>query len=109
MSIFVSSQEEREKVLSQSHYGQHEVSSLVTMLVEAPSIEEQADILHYLVLCYGPRHKFHVSQLDKEIEIRDLLTTLYEKALSKKNWALVRQSAGVLGKRVDDLAKAVTD
>ena len=86
------------------------------MLAEAPSIEEQADILHYLVLCYGPRHKFHVSQvnltiqifhnskvycidfcffqLDKEIEIRDLLTTLYEKALSKKNWALVRQSAG---------------
>ena len=82
------------RVLAQSTYAKHDVSELVTMLAEAPSIEEQADILHYLVLCYGPRHKFHVTQLDKEIEIRDLLNTLYEKALTKKNWALVRQSAG---------------
>ena len=83
------------RVLAQSTYAKHDVSELVTMLAEAPSIEEQADILHYLVLCYGPRHKFHVTQLDKEIEIRDLLNTLYEKALTKKNWALVRQSAGI--------------
>ena len=109
MSIFVSSQEEREKVLSQSHYGQHEVSSLVTMLIQAPSIEEQADILHYLVLCYGPHHKLYVNQLNKEIAIRDLMSTLYETALVKKNWAIVRQAAGFLGKRVEDLSKAVTD
>ena len=109
MSIFVSSQEEREKVLSQSQYGQHEVAALVTMLIQAPSIEEQADILHYLVLCYGPRHKLYVNQLNKEIEIRDLMSTLYETALVKKNWAIVRQAAGFLGKRVEDLSKAVTD
>ena len=109
MSIFVSSQEEREKVLSQSQYGQHEVSSLVTMLIQAPSIEEQADILHYLVLCYGPHHKLYVNQLSKEIAIRDLMSTLYETALVKKNWAIVRQAAGFLGKRVEDLSKAVTD
>ena len=46
---------------------------------------------------------------NQEIEIRDLLTTLYVKALNKKNWALVRQSAGFLGKRGEDLSKAVTD
>ena len=99
----------REKVLSQSQYGQHEVSSLVTMLIQAPSIEEQADILHYLVLCYGPHHKLYVNQLSKEIAIRDLMSTLYETALVKKNWAIVRQAAGFLGKRVEDLSKAVTD
>ena len=88
------------------------------MLADAPSIEEQADILHYLVLCYGTRHKFHVTQvtpvypvnqravtlsnllylqLAKDIEIRDLLRTLYEKAVVKKSWAIVRQAAGFLG------------
>ena len=97
------------RILSQSQYSKHDVSELVTMLAEAPTIEEQADILHYLVLCYGPKHKLHVTKLDQEIEIRDLLTTLYVKALNKKKWALVRQSAGFLGKRGEDLSKAVTD
>ena len=43
------------------------------------------------------------------VEIRDLLRTLYDAAIAKKNWALVRHSAGVLGRRVDDLSKSVTD
>ena len=43
------------------------------------------------------------------VEIRDLLKTLYDAAVAKKNWALVRHSAGVLGRRVDDLSKSVTD
>ena len=39
------------------------MGELVNMLVGAPSIDEQADILHYLVLCYGPKAKLHVSQV----------------------------------------------
>lgn len=109
MNIFVSSDEERQKVLSQSQYGQYDVAALVNMLIQAPTIEEQADILHFLVLCYGPHHKLYVSQLSKEIEIRDLMSTLYDSALIKKSWAIVRQAAGFLGKRVEDLSKAVTD
>lgn len=41
--------------------------------------------------------------------MRVLLKSLYEKACQQKLWGLVRHTAGMLGKRVEDLAKAVTD
>lgn len=41
--------------------------------------------------------------------MKDLLKSLYEKACQQKMWGIVRHSAGMLGKRVEDLAKAVTD
>lgn len=41
--------------------------------------------------------------------VRGLLKGLYEKACQQKMWGLVRHTAGMLGKRVEDLAKAVTD
>lgn len=34
---------------------------------------------------------------------------MYERACQEKRWALVRHIAGILGKRVEDLAKAVAD
>jgi phosphorylase kinase alpha/beta subunit len=43
------------------------------------------------------------------VTVRDLLKGLYEKACQLKQWGLVRHTAGMLGKRVEDLAKAVTD
>ena len=43
------------------------------------------------------------------VQIRDLLRTLYEAACAKKNWGIVRHTAGLLGKRVEDLSKSVTD
>lgn len=43
------------------------------------------------------------------VTVRDLLAELYEKACNEKKWALVRHSAGMLGKRVEDLAKSVAD
>ena len=43
------------------------------------------------------------------MRVRDLLKDLYEKACRQKHWGLVRHTAGMLGKRVEDLAKAVTD
>lgn len=45
----------------------------------------------------------------KPVTVRDLLKALYEKACTQKLWGLVRHTAGMLGKRVEDLAKAVTD
>ena len=45
----------------------------------------------------------------KSVTIKDLLKVLYEKACQQKLWGLVRHTAGILGKRVEDLAKAVTD
>uniref|UniRef100_A0A1B0BCG8 Phosphorylase b kinase regulatory subunit n=1 Tax=Glossina palpalis gambiensis TaxID=67801 RepID=A0A1B0BCG8_9MUSC len=45
----------------------------------------------------------------RAVTVRDLLKGLYEKACQQKLWGLVRHTAGMLGKRVEDLAKAVTD
>lgn len=41
------------------------------------------------------------------VTVRALLKGLYEKACQQKLWGLVRHTAGMLGKRVEDLAKAV--
>lgn len=41
------------------------------------------------------------------VTVRTLLKGLYEKACQQKLWGLVRHTAGMLGKRVEDLAKAV--
>lgn len=41
------------------------------------------------------------------VTVRVLLKGLYEKACQQKLWGLVRHTAGMLGKRVEDLAKAV--
>ena len=46
---------------------------------------------------------------DQAITVGVLLKDLYEKACHEKKWALVRHAAGMLGKRVEDLAKAVAD
>ena len=45
----------------------------------------------------------------QEVTVKDLLKILYVKASQQKLWGLVRHTAGMLGKRVEDLAKAVTD
>jgi len=86
------------------------VDELVQMLAEASSLDEQGDILHYLVICYGLDYRINVAGSQQEtVSIRDLLRTLYEAACTKKNWGIVRHAAGFLGKRVEDLSKSVTD
>lgn len=45
----------------------------------------------------------------KSVLVKDLLKLLYEKACQQNLWGLVRHTAGMLGKRVEDLAKALTD
>lgn len=56
-------------------------------------------------------HSSNKGMLDngRVVTVRDLLKGLYEKACQQKLWGLVRHTAGMLGKRVEDLAKAVTD
>ena len=41
--------------------------------------------------------------------MKDLLNELYEKAGQLKQWWLVRHTAGLLNKRVEDLSRAATD
>ncbi|XP_069966787.1 probable phosphorylase b kinase regulatory subunit alpha isoform X3 [Bactrocera oleae] len=158
------------KILVQRHrtdtnFADTEVEELIAMLRETENLEEQGDILQYLVdtqgldfntAGLGLRNKdSDVEQDDADeaiavasvlkgescdntellptviidstltnstllptegmledgrvVTVRDLLKGLYEKACQQKLWGLVRHTAGMLGKRVEDLAKAVTD
>ncbi|XP_055710189.1 probable phosphorylase b kinase regulatory subunit alpha isoform X2 [Phlebotomus papatasi] len=108
-----------------------EVEELLAMLRETESLEEQGDILQYLVDTQGLDFNTESVEMDpnnanadnnsfqsntkgmleegRVVTVRTLLKGLYEKACQQKLWGLVRHTAGMLGKRVEDLAKAVTD
>ncbi|XP_062137954.1 probable phosphorylase b kinase regulatory subunit alpha isoform X6 [Drosophila sulfurigaster albostrigata] len=116
------------KILIQRHraetnFADTEVEELIAMLRETESLEEQGDILQYLVdtqgldfntAGLGLKHKSDdnaagMLEEGRVVTVRDLLKGLYEKACQQKLWGLVRHTAGMLGKRVEDLGKAVTD
>lgn len=99
----------RHRNQSESSYAEQEVEELFAMLRESDSLEEQGDILQYLVDTKGPDFNTGMLENGKVVTVKDLLKGLYEKACQQKLWGLVRHSAGMLGKRVEDLAKAVTD
>ncbi len=52
-----------------SPYGHMEMSQLVTMLIEARNIEEQVDILHFLVVTHGVDYTIHVKQVNRFIQM----------------------------------------
>lgn len=79
------------------------------MLRESESLEEQGDILHFLMIEKGSEYTTGKMEDGKLIRVKDLLKDLYEKACRQKSWGLVRHTAGMIGKRVEDLTKAVTD
>ncbi|BES95434.1 Phosphorylase B kinase [Nesidiocoris tenuis] len=93
---------------SETQYADTEVEELLTMLRESEQLEEQGDILQYLIDTQGMDFQTSVTD-DGPITLKDLLKILYGKACQQKLWGLVRHTGGILGKRVEDLAKAVTD
>ncbi|XP_043262174.1 probable phosphorylase b kinase regulatory subunit alpha isoform X2 [Colletes gigas] len=93
----------------ETQYADTEVEELLSMLRETESLEEQGDILQYLVDSQGLYFNTGMLEEGHPILIKDLLKDLYEKACQQKMWGIVRHTAGMLGKRVEDLAKAVTD
>nr|XP_036221284.1 probable phosphorylase b kinase regulatory subunit alpha isoform X17 [Bactrocera oleae] len=102
------------KILVQRHrtdtnFADTEVEELIAMLRETENLEEQGDILQYLVDTQGLDFNTGMLEDGRVVTVRDLLKGLYEKACQQKLWGLVRHTAGMLGKRVEDLAKAVTD
>ncbi|CAG4940410.1 unnamed protein product [Colias eurytheme] len=102
----------RNRTISESQslvYAEQETDELIGMLRETESLDEQGDILQYLVDTHGLEFNTGMLENGKPVIVKDLLKVLYEKACSQKLWGLVRHSAGMLGKRVEDLAKAVTD
>ncbi|XP_044012808.1 probable phosphorylase b kinase regulatory subunit alpha isoform X2 [Aphidius gifuensis] len=94
---------------SETQYADTEVEELMAMLRETESLEEQGDILQYLVDSQGLMFNTGMIENGHPVLVKDLLKGLYEKACQQKMWGIVRHTAGMLGKRVEDLAKAVTD
>ncbi|XP_031629307.1 probable phosphorylase b kinase regulatory subunit alpha isoform X2 [Contarinia nasturtii] len=103
-----------------TNFADTEVQELIAMLRETENLEEQGDILQYLVdnqgLDFNTVDKIKTFSTSegmledgKVVTVRMLLKGLYEKACQQKLWGLVRHTAGMLGKRVEDLAKAITD
>ncbi|KAK7066265.1 Phosphorylase b kinase regulatory subunit alpha, partial [Halocaridina rubra] len=96
-------------VASDAVYENVDMDELLMQMREAETLEEQGDILHYLVVQFGLGHETGSVIEGQAVTVKDLLKDLYERACHTKHWALVRHTAGMLGKRVEDLAKAVTD
>lgn len=99
----------RHRTCSDAQYENTEVDELLHMLKDSESLDEQGDILHFLVIEKGIDYMTGKMDDGTPIRVKDLLKDLYEKACRQKKWGLVRHTAGMLGKRVEDLAKAVTD
>ncbi|XP_018404191.1 PREDICTED: probable phosphorylase b kinase regulatory subunit alpha isoform X2 [Cyphomyrmex costatus] len=99
----------KHRTISETQYAETEVEELLSMLRETESLEEQGDILQYIVDSKGLHFDTGVVEEGHPVLVKDLLKSLYEKACQQKMWGIVRHSAGMLGKRVEDLAKAVTD
>ncbi|XP_024889884.1 probable phosphorylase b kinase regulatory subunit alpha isoform X3 [Temnothorax curvispinosus] len=99
----------KHRAISEGQYAETEVEELLSMLRETESLEEQGDILQYIVDSKGLLFDTGVLEEGHPVLVKDLLKSLYEKACQQKMWGIVRHSAGMLGKRVEDLAKAVTD
>ncbi|XP_045763766.1 probable phosphorylase b kinase regulatory subunit alpha isoform X4 [Maniola jurtina] len=102
----------RNRTISESQslaFAEQETDELIAMLRETENLDEQGDILQYLVDTHGLDFSTGMLENGKAVTVKDLLKALYEKACTQKLWGLVRHTAGMLGKRVEDLAKAVTD
>ncbi|KAJ7372040.1 Phosphorylase b kinase regulatory subunit alpha [Desmophyllum pertusum] len=85
-----------------------ETREYLVQLEEAGTIDAQADILHFLYNTRGPDFDTQLFG-GRGITVDKLLGELYEKACQSKLWSLVRHTAGLLRKRVEDLAEAATD
>ncbi|XP_055522967.1 probable phosphorylase b kinase regulatory subunit alpha isoform X4 [Wyeomyia smithii] len=99
----------RHRTATETNFENTEVEELIAMLRETESLEEQGDILQHLVDTQGLDFNTGMLEEGRVVTVRGLLKGLYEKACQQKMWGLVRHTAGMLGKRVEDLAKAVTD
>jgi len=100
----------RQRFESESCYQDQEVSDLVAMLTVTSDLEEQGDILHYMVLTYGMEFKTDMTgPTGQKVTVGDLVQDLYQSACKAKHWSIVRHASGLLCKKLPDLAKSVTD
>ncbi|CAI9725369.1 probable phosphorylase b kinase regulatory subunit alpha isoform X2 [Octopus vulgaris] len=88
-------------------FGSVDIPELLDNLKQSQNMHEQADIIHYMYLAKGINFKVTIGE--SQCSVKDLLRELYEKAGYWKQWWLVRHTAGMLKKRIEDLALAATD
>ncbi|KAG0410769.1 hypothetical protein HPB47_012118 [Ixodes persulcatus] len=107
-----SSDEESQSIVravSELRLDQATERELLATLRDTDSLEEQGDILHYLASHKGLTWDTGLGQPHAVVTVKDLFQDFYDRACQEKRWGLVRHFAGSLGKRVEDLAKSVTD
>uniref|UniRef100_A0A7E4W9G5 Phosphorylase b kinase regulatory subunit n=1 Tax=Panagrellus redivivus TaxID=6233 RepID=A0A7E4W9G5_PANRE len=80
---------------------------LVDMLGETTVLDEQASIIHFLWMKIGPDFDTKLNNVSG-VTVRVLMEEIYVKACESRDWSWVRLTAGLLGKQLDELAKAVT-
>ena len=67
----------RQRFESESCYQDQEVSDLVAMLTVTSDLEEQGDILHYMVLTYGMEFKTDMTgPTGQKVTVGDLVSTV---------------------------------
>merc|ERR1719228_2358720 len=93
----------RVRLGSETLYGDQEFEELVDMLKETNVLEEQGDILQYMVVTYGMKH------ISRFGSVQQLVVELYEKACEAKYWSIVRHASGLLSKKIPNLALSLTD
>merc|ERR1719228_1965609 len=93
----------RVRLGSETLYGDQEFEELVDMLKETNVLEEQGDILQYMVVTYGMKH------ISRFGSVQQLVVELDEKACEAKYWSIVRHASGLLSKKIPNLALSLTD
>nr|CAD7397132.1 unnamed protein product [Timema cristinae] len=96
MPLWKQGNSSRQRHTSETQYATTEVEELLGMLRETEQLEEQGDILQYLVDTQGLAFITGTTVDGKPVTVKDLLKLLYEKACQQKLWGLVRHSAGML-------------
>ncbi|XP_052529415.1 phosphorylase b kinase regulatory subunit alpha, skeletal muscle isoform isoform X3 [Tympanuchus pallidicinctus] len=93
--------------LPRDEAGNVDCKALVDQLRICPTLQEQADILYMLHILKGP--EWHTG-LDGEPgpTVKELLTELYERVGTTRQWALIRYISGILKKKVEALDEACT-
>ena len=88
---------------SRSLYEDQEVGELVAFLKEYRDLEEQGDILQYMVVNFGMSQRVGCGN------VQQLVEELYEKSCESKHWSIVRHASGLLSKKIPNLALSLTD
>ena len=80
-----------------------EIEELVEILKESKDLQEQGDVLQYLVVNYGMNYHTGAGT------VRELVSELYLRSCKVKLWSLVRHTSGLLSKKIPNLALGLTE